>query len=156
MKALIVYDSVFGNTEKIAQAIASAIGTDATLKKVSETSGLDLRAYTHLLVGSPTRQFKPTPATSDFIAALPADSLQGIKVAAFDTRLDTKSIKMGCAGWFVARMGFAAEPLSKALVAKGGTLAAGPAGFIVLESEGPLKDGELARAADWARTVASA
>jgi len=156
MKALVIYDSVFGNTEKIARAIATELGADATLKKVSDASGLNLSGYTHVLVGSPTRQFRATPATTDFIAGLPADSLKGIKVAAFDTRLDTRFTTMGCAGLFVAKMGFAAEPISKALVKKGGTLAVAPEWFIVLESEGPLKEGELERAAEWARLVVSA
>ena len=60
MKALVVYDSVFGNTEKIAQGIGEALGspeevTTVQVKEVSldRLSGLDI-----LVVGSPTRAFK--------------------------------------------------------------------------------------------------
>ncbi len=56
MKALIVYDSVFGNTEKIAQAIGKALGDpkDVALCRVGDASldqlkGIDVidRRFTH-------------------------------------------------------------------------------------------------------------
>jgi hypothetical protein len=41
----------------------------------------------------------------------------------------------------------------KALVVKGGNLLAPPEGFVVLGVQGPLKDGELERAAGWAKGI---
>ena len=57
---LVVYDSVFGNTAKVAEAIGEALG-DASVKKVTEVSQKDLHNITVLFVGSPTRAFRPTP-----------------------------------------------------------------------------------------------
>ena len=71
MKALIVYDSVYGNTEKIAKAIGSGIGGDVKVlradeAKVPETNGIDL-----LVVGSPTQGGRATQAIRDFIKKIP-------------------------------------------------------------------------------------
>jgi hypothetical protein len=48
--------------------------------------------------------------------------------------------------------GFAAKPISKMLTEKGGNLILPPEGFFVAGDQGPLKDGELERAADWITT----
>jgi flavodoxin len=64
MKALIVYDSVFGNTAKVAQAMAEALQTSAV--PVSRVTADMLRGVDLLIVGSPTRSFRPTPAISKF------------------------------------------------------------------------------------------
>ena len=50
-------------------------------------------------------------------------------------------------------IGFAAPNNDKSLRSKGGTQVATPEGFLVKASEGPLKDGELDRAATWARDL---
>jgi len=53
----------------------------------------------------------------------------------------------------VKKGGYAAPVIEKALAAKGAASAISSLGFIVLESEGPLKEGELVRAAEWARSM---
>jgi flavodoxin I len=53
-------------------------------------------------------------------------------------------------------IGYAAPKIAKSLIAKGGRQVAPPEGFIVLDKEGPLRDGELERAAAWARDVVAA
>jgi flavodoxin len=62
MKALVVYDSVFGNTEQIAQAIGKALGSQAEVNilRVSNVKPEQLTGLKFLIVGSPTRQFRPT------------------------------------------------------------------------------------------------
>jgi hypothetical protein len=45
----------------------------------------------------------------------------------------------------VRLFGYAAEPIAKSMVKKGGELVGDPVGFVVLDSEGPLKEGELER-----------
>jgi hypothetical protein len=47
--------------------------------------------------------------------------------------------------------GYAAKPMAEALTRKGGALAMPPEGFLVNGTEGPLQEGELERAAEWAR-----
>ena len=152
MKALVVYDSVFGNTEKVALAIGEALGSQdevSTLRvgdvKQEQLSGLDL-----LIVGSPTRAFKATPATMKLLAAIPSGGLAGTKVAAFDTRISIEKTNSRVLSAMVRVFGYAAKPIANKLTKKGGDLALPPEGFFVEDSEGPLTDGELERAAAWA------
>lgn len=149
MKALVVYDSVFGNTGQIAQAVGAALGAEAL--KVDEVQAEHLAGVSLLAVGSPTRAFKPTPAMVKFLKGLPAGSLKGVKVAAFDTRVQVELVGSAVLTFFVKIFGYAADPMLKLLQRKGGEAALQPEGFFVLESEGPLKEGELERAAAWVR-----
>ena len=77
MKALVVYDSAFGNTEQIAQAIGNGLGTEAGVQvlrasdvKPEQLEGLDL-----LIVGSPTQRFTSLPTISRFLKGIPGGSL---------------------------------------------------------------------------------
>jgi len=154
MKALVVFDSVFGNTAQVARAMAEALGEGATAKAVREATAEDLVGLELLLVGSPTRAFRPTPATVAWLKDLPAGRLHGVQVAAFDTRADLAEVKSGLLRRMIDLFGYAASPISKRLVQKGGTLAMAPQGFLVKGTEGPLVEGELERAAAWARKAA--
>jgi flavodoxin len=154
MKALVVYESFFGNTEKIAQTVGSALGlTGADIMRVIDVKSGQLDGVELLVVGSPTRAFQPGPDTKAFLKRLPSKSLIGKKVAAFDTRAEMTDKTPGFLKFMAGVFGYAAEPVSKQLVKKGGMLAQSPAGFFVLDSEGPLKDGELERAAEWAKGI---
>ena len=55
MKALIVYDSVYGNTEKIAKAIGGAITGEVRVLRVDESNSAELESIDLLIVGSPTQ-----------------------------------------------------------------------------------------------------
>ena len=156
MKAMVVYDSVFGNTEKIAQAIGNALGSpqDVKIVQVGSVKAEQLAGLTLLIVGSPTRQFSPTGATTDFLKSIPKNGLKGVKVAAFDTRFTVSAVeKVRILAFFVKIFGYAAKPIAGRLVKKGGELATPPEGFYVGDTEGPLLEGELERAADWARQI---
>jgi flavodoxin len=155
MKTLIVYDSVFGNTEKVAQAMALAIA-GAQAVKIDALSPQQLEGVTLLLVGSPTRAFRPTPAISAWLKGLPAGKLKGARVAAFDTRISVEDANSAVLRFMVKLFGWAAKPIANGLVKAGGKLAAEPEGYYVAGSEGPLKDGELERAAAWAQRIAAA
>ena len=158
MNTLIIYDSVFGNTEQIAQAIGQAIGAPESVKtlRVSKVTPEQLPGVGLLIVGSPTRGFRPTEAMTKFLDSLPAGSLQGVKVAAFDTRIAVAEVNNLILTVFVRIFGYAAKPIGDKLARKGGALALPPEGFYVKGSEGPLKDGELERAAAWAKQVLGA
>jgi flavodoxin len=152
MKALVVYDSVFGNTEKVAQAIGAALGEVQALR-VGNVQPEHLAGITVLVVGSPTRAFRPTPATVSFLKGLPAGSLKGVRVAAYDTRMLVDEAP-AILKFFVKIFGYAADPMLKLLVKKGGDAALQPEGFFVAGTEGPLKEGELERAAAWVKPLA--
>jgi flavodoxin len=153
MKALVVYDSMFGNTAQVAQAMATALADqmDATARRVSEVTPEELTAVDFLIVGSPTQGFRPTPATNALLDSISAQGLLGVQVAAFDTRIDVAEV----GNWFLTFMvkifGYAAKPIANRLEKKGGELVMAPEGFVVNGKEGPLKAGELERAATWAK-----
>jgi flavodoxin I len=158
MKALIIYDSFFGNTEKIARAIADALGSSMEVEvyKVSDAKPERLTGQDLLIVGSPTRAFRPSPGISGFLKNIPPNRLQGVKAAAFDTRISTVDIKSRALRFLVDLFGYAAKPISKKLGKKGAQIVIAPEGFLVGDTEGPLKQGELERAAAWAKQIIAA
>ena len=89
MKTLIVYDSVFGNTEQRALAMGNSFGSGESVVtlRVSEIKPEQLTGLGLLIVRSPTRAFRPTNAISNFLHKIPAKGLKGVTVAAFDTRM---------------------------------------------------------------------
>lgn len=146
-KFLVIYDSVFGNTEKVAQSIAAALITQAI--PVSQVDANQLGGLDLLVIGSPTRGFRPTEGISQFLNGLPKNQLAGVRVAAFDTRIALETIDSKALRFIVDKGGYAAGTIAKALEKKGGQLAAPGEGFYVTGEQGPLKDGELKRAAEW-------
>ena len=62
LKALVIYDSQFGNTERIAWAIRDALSAKAEtrLVRASNVAPRDLSAVDVLIVGSPTQRFHAT------------------------------------------------------------------------------------------------
>lgn len=158
MEVLVVYDSVFGNTERVAHAVGEALDRSGDVKvlRVSEVSPEQVTRYDILIVGSPTRVFQPTGVTKKLLKNIPAGSLKGVRVATFDTRLSMEDTDSALLVFLVRLFGYAAEPMANRLKKKGGDLAVPPEGFIVEGTEGPLREGELERAADWAREIRSA
>jgi flavodoxin len=144
MKALIVYDSAYGNTEKIAKAIGGAIAGEVKVLRMDEVDYSELKTLDLLIVGSPTQGGRPTLAIQDFLNKVSEPAIKGIDVAAFDTRFSTR---------LVGIFGYAAGKIADSLKRKGGTLILSPQGFFVRGKEGPLKDGELERAASWAKEI---
>ena len=157
MRTMVVYDSMYGNTKHIAEAIGKALGLeeDVGILQVGQVKPEQLAGLTLLIVGSPTPRFSPTGATTSLLKSIPANGLEGVKVAAFDTRITEAEIgKVRILAFFVSMFGYAAKPIADRLQRKGGELAAPPEGFYVGGTEGPLLEGELERAADWAREIA--
>ncbi len=157
MKALVVYDSVFGNTEQIARAIGDALGSapDVVVTRVGDARPDMLTGAALVVDGSPTRAFRPTPATVDWLKGLPEGSLSGVSVAAFDTRISVEDTGSRILGFMVRLFGYAAKPIADRLTKAGGRPVAEPEGFYVADREGPLKEGEAERAAAWARGLVS-
>jgi flavodoxin I len=146
MKALIVYDSVYGNTEKIARAIAGAPASSGEVKvlRVGEVNPSEFESVDLLGVGSPNQGGRPTPAIKEFLSKIPANALKNVGVTSFDTRFSTR---------LVAIFDYAAGKIADSLKTKGGTLILSPEPFFVKGRKGPLKEGELERAAGWAKGI---
>lgn len=145
MKVLVVYDSTWGNTEQIAKAIGASFSDsdDVKVMRAAAATDADLHSVDLLIVGAPVQGGRPTKPVSDFLNGVKGFA-RGTQVAAFDTRMGMR---------WVGIFGFAAPKIANTLKAKGGKLAAEPEGFIVTGKEGPLKEGELERAAAWGRRL---
>ena len=159
MKGLIVYDSLYGNTEKIADAIGEALGNreECMVMRVGNVKPDQFASLDLLISGSPTQRFQPTPAMNNLLKEIPQNSLKGVKVTAFDTRLTEEWIhKTPVLAFFVrvsGRSAYAAKSMADKLKKKGGELITSPEGFYVEGTEGPLVQGELERAASWAKKI---
>jgi flavodoxin len=160
---LVVYDSCFGNTEQVAEAIGRALGAalgspgDVGLVRAGDVRPEQLAGLLLLLVGSPTQKFRPLASGTGFLKRIPPNGLKGVKVAAFDTRFTQSAIeKVRILAFFVNIFGYAARSIAAALQKKGGDLATPPEGFYVADTEGPLLEGELERAAGWAKQIVAA
>jgi len=140
MKALVVYDSAYGNTEKIAHAIAAGLNGEIAVRRAGDVKVADMESVDLLIVGSPTQGGRPTKPVQDFVKGLAKPS----KAAAFDTRARIK---------WAAVFGYAGPRIAKSLQERGMTLVAPAEAFYVKGKEGPLEDGEADRAAEWARRL---
>ena len=146
VKVLVVYDSAYGNTELIAKAIGGAIGGESRVVRASEVNPDEIRTTDLLIIGSPTHGGRPTPAIQDFIDKAPGDAVNCVKVAAFDTRFSSRMVRV---------FGYAAERIAISIEAKGGKLVSPPEAFFVKGKKGPLREGELERAATWAKMIST-
>jgi len=154
MKALVIYDSMYGNTEQIARAIGHALGSkqEVEILRVGDVKPGKLAGLQLLIVGSPTQQFRSTTAIKDLLNGIPKNGLKGVRVAAFDTRL-TEGVILETSkvlSVFEKVFGYAAKPISDKLKEKGAQEIIPPEGFYVEGMQGPLKGGEIERAAEWA------
>lgn len=155
MNALIIYDSVFGNTKKVAEIMGDILKErgqaevihvqDVTSSKISEA---DL-----LIIGSPTRAFHPTKSIRQLLKSLPGKGLKGVDIAVFDTRMYLEDTNSRILELLVRILGYAAEKIEAWSVKKGALLIQKHEGFFVHDVEGPLRDGEEKRAAEWVRQI---
>jgi flavodoxin I len=153
MKSLVVYDSQYGNTQRVAQEIADQLAQSgrAYAIQADEVQAGDLRGINLLVVGSPTRQLSATASIKHWLNILPEDNLKGVRAAAFDTRFTQEKInKNKVLSFFVRIFGYGAETIAAKLAKKGAEVITEPIGFYVADTKGPLLSDELMRAAAWA------
>ncbi len=151
-QAIVIYDSYFGNTQQIAKAIGRGLSSEAEVNVIHiKEASLDLLINTDILIiGSPTRGFRPSPDVVEFLKLIPKGSLREVKLGAFDTRIDLDTIKSRVFRFIVDKGGYAAKDIAKKLLKAGGVEPIFTAGFLVTDKEGPLVEGELERAEKWA------
>src|SRR4030042_543764 len=113
MKTLVVYDSLYGNTETVAQAIGATLTGGVKVLRVGEVDISKLSTFDLLIVGSPTHGGRASPPMREFLDKVQAPALQGTNVAAFDTRHSSK---------LTVIFGYAAGRIAASLKKKGGTL----------------------------------
>lgn len=165
MRALVIYESMFGNTRTIAEAIADGIGVYAMVESVEVSDAptdigpeLDL-----VIIGGPTHQFGMSRPSSRSEAAKQAERalisrgtgirewLDAVTVngqviaAAFDTQMSNPR--------WLRFVGSAAGKIEKKLKRLGFSVAAPPEHFHVTGIQGPLAAGEIQRAREWGERV---
>lgn len=143
MRSLVVYESEYGNTEKIARAIAEELGEhgEARVAPLGSVPALDAEELDLLVVGAPTQRHGLPLATRELLDGTPKGALAGVRALAFDTRYER-------ARWIT---GSAAKEIHKILLRRlGCRMLAEPESFFVEGSEGPLGPGEEDRARAWA------
>jgi flavodoxin len=146
MKSLVVYFSKFGNTQKVAEAIAGPLGERGSVRVISidQLTASDLSEVDLVVMGTPTHRMNLPEAVRPVFEVLPRRVLRGTPAAAFDT-----SYKMSP---FLARF-TAAKKLAQKLRKLGGKRIVPPETFHVVDREGPLYDGEIERAQAWAASI---
>lgn len=147
LNILIVYSSRFGNTERLARAIAGALEDDHAVRVVMATEAEDLRGddVDLLIVGAPTQVRGLLLGVRGFLRTLRNHGFTGRRSAAFDTRMAGER----------SQTGSAADVIAKGLRSAGCQLAVEPESFLVADFTGPLADLEEQRAAIWARRLAA-
>jgi flavodoxin len=149
MHSVILFDSDYGNTREIAEAIAAELRTagPVNLARVRTRAATSLPDDMDLLiVGSPTHVRSLSTPMRGYLEQLPAKSLAGVAAAAFDTRNQ---------GWTLVT-GAASSGIARQLHKHGAHLVLRPESFQVVAKEGPLVDGEVDRAHTWARQILAA
>jgi len=146
MNTLIVYDSQYGNTERIAKTIANTLHAfgQAQAVHVAQAHSVEFQGLDLLILGCPTQGFRPTPAMQSFLGTVPFQSLSGLAVACFDTRFRGSLWKSSAAPRMVKQLRtMGIEPLVR------------PESFFVkaMKKEGPLLAGEVERASSWSRGI---
>ena len=170
MRAVITFESIYGNTRAVAEAVAEGLRPLATWRwsRTTRPTPRPLRARSCLLVGAPTHMHGLPTSLSRKMAAqaseeegVPLDpgatagpgirswlseqSGDGRFAAAFDTRADGRP----------ALTGSAARGIAKRLRKRGFEVVVEPESFLVEDAEGPLADGELERAREWGSVIAA-
>jgi flavodoxin len=146
MNTFVVYDSQYGNTERIAQTIADTLRPFGQVQvvRVDPVHPFAVQEGSLLVLGSPTQGMRPTPAIQSFLARLSSQQLRDLTVACFDTRFRGFFWKLSAAPSLVKQLRkMGVEPLVP------------PESFFVksMKKEGPLEALEIERAGTWALTI---
>ena len=148
MKGLVVYDSSYGNTQKIAETIVETLrssGVEADLFRVNKVKRLTANDYTFLVLGSPTRFGTMSFAMKLFLNKLKSREWMNKLFAAFDTE-NLENIER--------KEGSAAEKIAEKLREKQMNQLLPVLKAIVSGMKGPLEEGEIERTREYAREMA--
>ena len=146
MNSLVVYESKFGNTRKLAEIMAKGLGSQglARVLEIVDPYALALDAVDLVVIGGPTQAHGMSPAMRVYLEALVANAPAGMHVAIFDTRLKGPGFLWGSAAKAIA------DQLRKAAF----TVVAPPESFLVEGMKEPrLVDGEDERAHAWTAEI---
>jgi flavorubredoxin len=149
-KTLIVYYTMFGNTEKLTKALAAGLkssGVDAEISKVDAVKAEDLVKADLLCIGSPVHAWSDSKPVKDLLEHLKSvDGLKRRKAFAFDTKMSYSRLAGSATGKIESKL----KELGLTIVKPGESAA-------VKGREGPLEEGAEERfnriGAELARTI---
>jgi hypothetical protein len=163
MKAVVVYESLWGNTAAIARAIAEGIGPEARALSTAEASGAAIADADLIVAGAPVLAFSlPTEKMRENIGANPgkAPTPPDLSHPSMRSWLNTLPEGHGRSAAFETRIwwspGGATAAIVRGLERAGYRPVAKAHRFIVKGTYGPLRDGELERARLWGAELAQA
>ena len=159
MKAVVVYESLWGNTAAIAKAIAEGVGPDARALSTDEATTDALAGADLVVAGAPLLGFNlPTEDMRKSIADNPTMPDADVAHPSMRSCLEGLPKGSGRGAGFETRIwwspGSAAKKIAAGLEGAGYSAAAKPEKFLVTGRYGPLKDGEVERARQWGARLA--
>jgi menaquinone-dependent protoporphyrinogen IX oxidase len=154
MKGIVVYDTSYGNTRKIAETIAETLkesGIEVDLFYVKKTKKLNARDYNFLVLGSPTGWGTMSFAVKGFLGKVKGEEWMNKPFAAFDTENpeNIERARIENKEWS------AAEKIAKKLIEKQMNQLMPVLKAVVLGWKGPLQEGEIERTKEYARELAA-
>lgn len=145
MKAIVFYDSRYGNTETISLAIVRGLKAggvdDVLVMKLKTADEDDFKDRQLWVVGSPTRWGSASFGLRTLLKNAIKDEGKDRRAAVFDTRFE--NMHRG-----------AAEKLKVIFERAGMVLVLPPESYKVMAIKGPLADGEEARAEEYGKRIA--
>jgi menaquinone-dependent protoporphyrinogen IX oxidase len=154
MKGIVVYDTSYGNTMKIAETIAETLkesGIEVELFDVKEVKKLSSKDYNFLVIGSPTKFGTMSFAVRGFLGKVKSEEWMNKPFAAFDTE-NPENIEKARAE---NKEWSAAEKISEKLREKKMNQLLPVLKALVLDWKGPLVEGEIEKTRDYARELAT-
>jgi len=149
MKGIVVYDTSYGNTKKIAETIAETLkesGIEVDLFDVKDVKKLSAKDCNFLVLGSPTRFGTLSFAIRGFLGKVKSEEWMNKPFAAFDTENPENVEK---------KQGSAAEKIAEKLMEKKMNQLLPVLKALVFEMKGPLKEGEIERTKEYAKGLAT-
>lgn len=150
MKSVVVYDSYFGNTEMVAKTIQEVFqqSHNSKLIHISEAYDLDIDSYDLIVIGSPTRYYKPTEPIVALVREVRAYS---VNVGFFDTRMDAEGHWL--LGPVEKLLGFAVDTMVSLIENGEATMDIEPLGVYVKSTKGPIRKTSVNDIQAWAKLL---
>ena len=149
MKGIVAYDSVYGNTKLVAEAIAEQLrsdGYDVELVSVKESKTAPMGDF--MFIGSPTRIGRPTKEAKKFVEDLSVDFWKSRPIVIFDTVGPFPEEKEKREKWLARIEKSAASRLRDLARSRGLNIDQELLHFAVTGFKGPLAPDALAMAKD--------
>jgi menaquinone-dependent protoporphyrinogen IX oxidase len=154
MKGIVVYDTSYGNTKKIAETIAETLkesGIEADLFYVRDVKKLNAKNYDFFVLGSPTKFGTMSFTTKFFLGKVKSEEWMNKPFAAFDTENpeNIERARIENKEWS------AAEKIAQKLREKKMNQLLPVLKALVIGQKGPLVEGEIEKTKDYARELAT-